>query len=275
MKKNSVSRILLIDDQEGFGQLIEQVLVGTETEFIACTDPRAGLREAMVFRPDLILLDVDMPELTGPEILDQLKRMSATKDVPVMMFTARTDPETVNRVLTSGAVDYLIKPFEVSSLAEKLNRLLDRTIFDAEALVKLKERQDEVLFQVDNTSDSGLLLIDDDPVIGRVIQDLAKEMGLTYAWASEPSKAWLQIETTYPRLIILDIDMPGEDGLKMLTDLRSKKETCCIPVLMLTGSSNLEHVKQARDLGAQGYMLKPFSVPKLIEKIQSLLKSKI
>jgi len=264
---------LLIDDQEGFEQLLEQVLSGTATNFTSCTDLRSGLREAMIFRPDLILLDVDMPGLTGPEILDQLKRMSATKDVPVMMFTARTDPETVNRVLKSGAADYLIKPFNVLSLAEKINRLLDKEIFDAEALNKLNTQEDEVSFVVENVSGTGLLLIDDDPVIARVIQDLSKEVGLSYSWASSAKQAWKELEKGYPQLIILDIDMPEEDGLKTLSQLREKKETCCIPVLMLTGSNNLEHVQQARDLGAQGYMLKPFSVHKLLAKVKSLLKA--
>lgn len=271
MKNESILRILLIDDQAGFGHLLTQILADTPTDFKSCVDPHAGLREAMVFQPDLILLDVDMPDLNGIEILEQLKRMSATKNIPVMMFTAHTDTATVSHVLKHGAADYLVKPFESITLAEKINNLLDREIFNAEALKMLKEGPQEDAFQANNVSGAELLLVDDDPVMGRVIQDLTQEFGLSYAWAGSTKQAWKLMEDGYPRLVLLDIGMPNENGLQMLADLRHKKETCCIPVLMLTASTQLNDVQRARDLGAQGYMLKPFSVQNLMDKIQSIL----
>lgn len=265
------ARILLIDDQEGFSQLMEQVLADTPTELVALTDPHEGLRQAMVWKPDLILLDIDMPDLTGLEILQQLRRMANTQTIPVIMFTARNDPQTVQRAVAQGATDYLVKPFETSALALKLNRVLDRVIFDSVALKALQTEKIGREFQVRQASGGGILLVDDDPVIGRVIQDLATELEIPYAWAANVGAALQQIQKELPTLVLLDISLPDQDGLNLLEQLRQRKETCTIPVLMLTASNEIANVERAKALGASGYMVKPFSVRALMQKIDDLL----
>ena len=74
-----------------------------------------------------------------------------------------------------------------------------------------------------------------------------------------------------PDLILLDLHMPGLDGIDVLSTLRQCASTSAIPVLMLTGSASEEHVRMALALGANGYVLKPFNVRDLLGRIQAVL----
>ena len=119
----SGSRILLVDDDEVTRELVRGVLERSGHDVREAGDGRAGLRELYSMSPDLVILDVEMPELDGWATLERIRDMS---DVPVLMLTAReTELERV-RGLKGGADDYVIKPFGHQELAARVQALLRR-----------------------------------------------------------------------------------------------------------------------------------------------------
>lgn len=119
----SASRVLVIDDDEDIRGLVRTLLERSGASVQVAADGRAGLREFHSFRPDLVVLDVSMPELDGWSVLERIRDMS---DVPVLMLTARGDELERVRGLQAGADDYVVKPFGKQELVARVTALLRR-----------------------------------------------------------------------------------------------------------------------------------------------------
>lgn len=115
-------KILIIDDSQAMNQLLARFLQKEQFVVSAITDPRLALAEFQHFNPDLVLLDLNMPHLSGWEVCRQLK---AERGVPVVIFSVRDEKDDIARGFEAGADDYLIKPFEFPDLLQRLGRLLE------------------------------------------------------------------------------------------------------------------------------------------------------
>jgi DNA-binding response OmpR family regulator len=119
----SAASVLVVDDDEDIRALLRTLLERTGAVVYEAPDGREGLREFHAHRPDLVILDVSMPELDGWQMLDRIRDMS---DVPVLMLTARADELERVRGLHAGADDYVIKPFGKQELIARVKALLRR-----------------------------------------------------------------------------------------------------------------------------------------------------
>ncbi len=119
----SESRVLVIDDDDDIRGLVVTLLTRAGITVRNASNGRDGLREFHSWRPDLVVLDVSMPELDGWNVLDRIRDMSA---VPVLMLTARGDELERVRGLQAGADDYVVKPFGRQELVARVQALLRR-----------------------------------------------------------------------------------------------------------------------------------------------------
>jgi DNA-binding response OmpR family regulator len=117
------SRILVVDDDDDIRNLVKTLLERGGAEVREASNGREGLREFHAWRPDLVVLDVSMPELDGWNVLERMRDMS---EVPVLMLTARGDELERVRGLQAGADDYVVKPFGRQELVARINALLRR-----------------------------------------------------------------------------------------------------------------------------------------------------
>ncbi len=120
------SRILYIDDEDDIREVAEMALE-LDPSFVVriCGSGREGLVAAREWHPDLILLDVMMPDLDGPGVLDLLRQDPATASIPVVFITARTQAHEVARLRELGARGVLAKPFDAMALAGEVRTFLD------------------------------------------------------------------------------------------------------------------------------------------------------
>jgi DNA-binding response OmpR family regulator len=116
-------RVLVIDDDDDIRGLVAELLQRSGLEVEQASDGRAGLRAFHQSQPDLVLLDVSMPELDGWQTLERIRDLS---DVPVMMLTARGAELERVRGLQAGADDYMVKPFGRQELVARVQALLRR-----------------------------------------------------------------------------------------------------------------------------------------------------
>jgi DNA-binding response OmpR family regulator len=116
-------RILVVDDDEDIRGLVRTLLERTGAEVKEAATGRDGLREFHAWRPDLVVLDVSMPEMDGWNVLERIRDMS---EVPVLMLTARGDELERVRGLQAGADDYLVKPFGKQELVARVQALIRR-----------------------------------------------------------------------------------------------------------------------------------------------------
>ncbi len=132
----SQPKILVIDDQLLNIRLLQHKLEWSEMKVISSTNGTEGLRLAREERPDVILLDIMMPGITGIEVCKQLKQDPVTREIPVIFITARTAKEDKLEGFDVGAADYLIKPFELDETIARIKTQL-RIIQEHENNIRL------------------------------------------------------------------------------------------------------------------------------------------
>jgi DNA-binding response OmpR family regulator len=119
----SEPRVLVIDDDDDIRNLVRMLVERTGATVHDAANGKEGLREFHSWRPDLVVLDVNMPEMDGWNVLDRIRDMS---EVPVLMLTARGEELERVRGLQSGADDYVVKPFGKQELVARIQALLRR-----------------------------------------------------------------------------------------------------------------------------------------------------
>lgn len=115
MSEDERFKILLVDDEVANLEVLNQIL-REEYQISVATSGTAGLKRAMSQKPDLILLDVIMPGMTGFEVLKELKNNDETRDIPVIFITGLTNEHEEEMGFLLGAVDYIFKPFRSSGV---------------------------------------------------------------------------------------------------------------------------------------------------------------
>ena len=118
--------ILVADDEPDVAELIRGRLQRRGYRTVLAADGLEALNTALARRPDLVILDLLMPKLTGLEVCRMLKVSPLTQHVPILMLTALATTEDKVRGLASGADDYVTKPFEVAELLARVDMLLRR-----------------------------------------------------------------------------------------------------------------------------------------------------
>lgn len=116
--------ILIVDDDEVILTISELGLKRAGFQVVKCLSGMSCLESLMYYKPDIILLDVEMPIMSGIQTLKVIKSNENLKDIPVMFLTGSTDSETVVTAKSLGAVGYIVKPFIPQELVEKIKQIL-------------------------------------------------------------------------------------------------------------------------------------------------------
>jgi len=124
---NSGGTVLYIEDNSSNLRLMEHIMANRpQTRLLAAMQGQLGFELAQEHRPDLILLDLHLPDIRGDEVLRLLHHDPRTRSIPVVMVSADATPGQIERLLAAGATDYLTKPLDVRKFLQLLDRLLDR-----------------------------------------------------------------------------------------------------------------------------------------------------
>jgi two-component system alkaline phosphatase synthesis response regulator PhoP len=118
------SRILIADDNQQNRELLEAYLADEGHDILMAVDGLQTLEVARTQRPDLILLDIMMPKLSGYEVCQRLRQTAETREIPVLMVTALKDSGDIERAVASGADDFLTKPVHRLELITRVRSLL-------------------------------------------------------------------------------------------------------------------------------------------------------
>lgn len=114
-----MKRILIADDDDAMRELVQATLEGPEFEILLAANGHEALQRAITERPDIIILDWEMPGMTGAEVTKELRRLPETARIPIVMLTGRAQDH--NAGLKLGVNAYLVKPFSPLLLLECLN----------------------------------------------------------------------------------------------------------------------------------------------------------
>ncbi len=121
-----MSTILLVEDDPDIRHLVSYKLTRGGFDVIAVPDGPAALRAVRESLPDLVLLDVRMPQMSGIEVCRELRAGPLAPTVPIIMLTARARPQDLEQGFAAGATEYIVKPFSPRDLQDRVEAALHR-----------------------------------------------------------------------------------------------------------------------------------------------------
>ncbi|MBV9385418.1 MAG: response regulator [Chroococcidiopsidaceae cyanobacterium CP_BM_ER_R8_30] len=116
--------VLTVDDNEDNLALLNQVLIIIGCSFVSSKDGHSAILVAQKYQPDLILLDIMLPDLDGMEVVRQLKQDPKTRQIPIVAVTAMARTEDHDRILAVGCDGYIKKPYMIDELEATIRRFL-------------------------------------------------------------------------------------------------------------------------------------------------------
>ncbi len=126
-QKTDRAKILLVDDEPDIVDTIQCRLEANNFDVITASNGQEGLDKASDDKPDLILLDTNMPVMNGHEMLEHIKKRPDLKDIPVIMCTALCEAHDIAAASAYGIADYVTKPFDYTDLIEKITSALENS----------------------------------------------------------------------------------------------------------------------------------------------------
>lgn len=251
--------VLVVDDDQDVGRIVCGIF--TANGYRACSVDRGEEAVEMAERhqPDLIALDLFMPGMSGFEVLHLLKENDHTRSIPVICMSVVDDP---GRAIALGAEKFVSKPIDVRALVEIAGSVLRRQPPAPPALDKKAMGIRKVLLAEDEED----------------IQKVAR-MSLQFQghWevvvAGNGQECLEKVSTEHPDLILLDAMMPRMDGYETCRRLKADPATRHIPVIFLTAKAQEAEIKKGLELGAVGYLVKPFDPMRLAAQIQQILEN--
>lgn len=125
-KKSQKVKVLVVDDEPNIVQTLKDRLEMNDYLVFTAHNGSDGFKAAQDHSPDVILLDVIMPVMDGQEMLEKLRQQDWGKTISVIMLTARSQAQDIARARACGIDDYIIKPFDLSELLEKIEGIVER-----------------------------------------------------------------------------------------------------------------------------------------------------
>jgi DNA-binding response OmpR family regulator len=247
-KTEMVKRVLVVDDEPAILKFINIKLKLNGYEVVNTVSGAEAVEIIRTQSPDIMLLDILMPGVTGLDVLEKVRTFS---NIPIVVFTGR--PDVAKLALKLGASDYIAKPFNPDLLLEKIAFVLDPSQIE-KGFAKTRKK---------------VLVVDDERAILKVFSIKLRISGYDVITASNGREALELFKKESPDIMLLDVIMPGLDGFEVLQSLRSFSK---VPVIVF--SAMPENAQKALNLGADEFLAKPFNVDEIVKKITRLLHQK-
>ena len=124
---NSLKKILYVEDQKDIQMVVEYALCNiSDYTLKVCSSGNEALSEIGSFSPDLLLLDVMMPGLDGPETLQEIRKIEGYQKTPAIFMTAKILPNEIDDLMTTGALAIIAKPFDPVKLGSEIQDIWDK-----------------------------------------------------------------------------------------------------------------------------------------------------
>jgi two-component system, response regulator, stage 0 sporulation protein F len=238
-----MSKILVADDETAIRNLCYDLLTHQGHAVITAATGNQALQAVAAEKPDLVLLDLQIPGETGISLLKKI-REKAPK-MPVVIFSGFIDAQVEKDAFDAGAIEVLLKGCPTSELLMKISKILEskHKIFHDKPTQKREEK---------------ILIVDDEDGVRGLLVEYFRRKGFNVLEAPSGEKAIEIVKNEKPAVMLLDITMPGMDGLVTLKKIREFDKE--IGVVMATALQDETIAQEAARLGSYSYVLKPFDL---------------
>lgn len=124
--KSDKPTVLVVDDEPNIVETLQDRLEMSGYHVLTAVNGEDGLEQATKHSPDIVLLDIMMPVMDGLEMLERLRQTSDNTDIPVIMLSACSQAQDIARAKAFGIEDYIVKPFDLGELMDKIDNVLEK-----------------------------------------------------------------------------------------------------------------------------------------------------
>ncbi|MEM8570108.1 MAG: PleD family two-component system response regulator [Pseudomonadota bacterium] len=275
-------RVLVVDDVATNRLLLRAKLCAAYYDVFTAENGTQGLEMARREQPDMILLDVLMPDMDGYAVCRELKSAPETAHIPVIMVTSLDTPEERIKGLEAGADDFLSKPFHDLALFARVRNLLRmKMMFDELRLRDLTTRElglSDFICEQDMEPDytAPMLLAPGTKAQGAEWAEyLQSGLGAATIETGSEREAQNLARLELPDCVVVNRRMmEGGDGLRFVSTLRARPETRQAAILLVVDKADVETAAKGLEIGASDYIEAPFEPSELTARIRSLLRRK-
>lgn len=274
------NKILIVDDDHRNVKLLAARLPMKEFECIFAYEGKTAIEAAKNQSPDLILLDVLMPNMDGIEVTRRLKNNPETRDIPIILVTSLNGPEEKTKGLKAGADEFLSKPVHYAELLTRVRSLIrlkdyqerrSQTTPIQESSMKSIKPAEMAAGDKDIPS---ILLIETDEKDGKLIQDYLNDQKCKINWVRGWKEAIDLLSQEKKDLMILSLPLPGADGLKFCKRLKGLDNTKSMRIMVLADRKDPANTVRCKDFGVDDFIIKPVDKEAFRSRIKVLLKMK-
>jgi two-component system, cell cycle response regulator len=271
------ARILVVDDVEVNVRLLEAKLSSEYFTVITAASGAAALKLAQSEHPDLILLDVMMPEMDGFEVCRRLKADPQTGDIPVVMVTALSEVSDRVRGLQAGADDFLTKPVNDIALFARV-----RSLVRLKRMAEEWRLREEVYGRFDNVIDDtrtredlapGRVVLWEENALARErITEMLRPVTAEVLQPATPEELRDAVDASVD-LVVLSLS-GTQDALRLVAQLRGTEASRLVPILLAAEAEELPRLAKGLDLGANDYIVRPIDRNELTARVRTQIRRK-
>jgi len=261
MTPETKKTIVVVEDEQVMLGLLTAKLEQLGFEVKVATNGADGLEVIRAAKPDLVLLDMMLPKLSGFGILEKLAEDKILPGLPVIIISNSGQPVEIDRALKLGVRDYLIKVnFDLGDLVDK---------------IKVVMGQESALDKGQEENAVSVMIVEDDPFLIDLLEKKFVKSGLRVFRAMDPQTARLILDRERVDVILLDIVLPGVNGIDLLKEWKAADKLKSIPVIITSNLGQSEEVERGMKAGAADYLVKSNSTPaEIVSKVLKVLKLK-
>ena len=257
------ARVLVVDDIPVNVRLLEAKLSAEYYDVITATSGAEALALIKAEPPDIVLLDIMMPEMDGFEVCRRIKADPATALLPVIMVTALNEQSDRVTGLEAGADDFLTKPVRDLALFARLRSLLRvKMLLDELRLREETSRQMNTLRDVEKRDDllngQKILFVGDQADEGELIASIFDENSHA-DMLTDPGEALEKALAEDYDMVFVSLALSAGDPLRLCSHLRSNVSTRHVPILVLVEESEPDQITKALELGVNDYIMQPIN----------------
>jgi two-component system, cell cycle response regulator len=243
------ARILIVDDNPSSLKFAARVL--ESYGYVVSTAPSSELALERISerKPDLILMDVRLPLMDGLALTRGLKADTTTRSIPIIAMTAFAMEGDEQKARDAGCDGYLINPINTRAVLVQVAEFLRAS--KRRALVKI-------------------LVVEDLPSDRQLVRTLLTSAGYHVVEAETGEIALTAARKNPPDVILLDLKLPGIDGIEVIRQLRQGRTTRAIPIVAVTAYRDRSIELQAHEAGCTAYLTKPVDASVLLRQVREL-----
>jgi len=255
-------KVLYVEDNPLNMFLIREMLSLTEYELIEAVNGQQGFEVAANAQPDLIIMDIGLPDMSGLDLTRQIKRHPDLKTIPIIALTGDSSDEMVIACHEAGCQRVLHKPAGRFLLLDAIRAFSDL------AITALKPVETAASAPIPSATKK-VLIAEDNRDLRDIFSHTFNPRHFSVKVAVDGREALKQLEEELPDILILDVNMPYMTGLEVLTRVRQDPRMKHMKVIVVTGNTMATHAPEAEL--ADLFLVKPVNIVDLMTFAQRLI----